>query len=99
MRVKRNYLLAFLFFLLITSADGYSQEAKPQINASDYGASSSLSFGVAGHDVVSAFMMGPGLSLLHSKADYNFNLFGDKTRLLTSLYCMIQYNLYFNNKK
>jgi opacity protein-like surface antigen len=203
MKVKKKYLLAFTVFLLIISTYSYSQETNSQINASDFGASSSLSLGIAGHDVVSAMfrlylndknslmtgigykvfyfdvdvdrrisysvsaglthslrknsritrknrllvihsglyciggytfgtslepfgqlsesylsfgynneyffkqktnrsisiMMGPGLSLLHSKADYKFNLFGEKTRLLTSLYCMIQYNLYFNNKK
>jgi len=46
-----------------------------------------------------SILMGPCLSLLNSDASYNFNLFGDKTKFLTSLYLSLQYNLFFSKKK
>jgi hypothetical protein len=46
-----------------------------------------------------SLLLGPSMSILHSKANYNFDLFDKKTKVTPGVFWAIQFNLFTRHKK
>jgi len=46
-----------------------------------------------------SLLLGPSMSILHSKANYNFDLYGKKTKVIPGVFCAVQFNLFLHKKK